>query len=400
MMKRHRNHRPPNRHGRALGCLAGVAVVMVTGLGAAAPTQAATPEKPAPVQAAPGSPSAPGASGAREDRAPGATHDRLSVHPGQSIQKAVDAARPGDTVVVHPGTYRESIHITTSDVTLRGTGPSTVLMPPAATDKRAAHACATAGHGVCVTGTEDAQVRGVSVRSLKLTGFAAAGLWASRTDRLSVRQVTAEKNGTWGLAQEKSTRAQIRDNIARDNRDAGVFLANTVGEEGGATDTAGTRVSDNDLTGNRVGINIKRVRNLTAHDNDISGNCAGIFVVSDESKPAAGAMTIRGNTIRENNKLCPASPRLPAIQGSGIVLTGSDATVIRGNRVLGNVGTAPMSGGIVLFESFVGATNENNVIEDNEVTGNGKADLVHRGPGGGNSFARNVCESSEPSGMC
>ena len=37
--------------------------------------------------------------------APAATH---VVHPGESIQAAVDTASPGDTVVVKPGTHTET----------------------------------------------------------------------------------------------------------------------------------------------------------------------------------------------------------------------------------------------------------------------------------------------------
>ncbi len=37
-----------------------------------------------------------------------------------TIQAAVDAAMPGDTVVVPPGTYRESVLIDKSDLTVRG----------------------------------------------------------------------------------------------------------------------------------------------------------------------------------------------------------------------------------------------------------------------------------------
>ena len=39
------------------------------------------------------------------------------VGPGESIQKAVNAADPGDTIIVGPGTYNESI-IINKDVTV------------------------------------------------------------------------------------------------------------------------------------------------------------------------------------------------------------------------------------------------------------------------------------------
>jgi parallel beta-helix repeat protein len=265
---------------------------------------------------------------------------------------------------------------------------------------RAASNCAQGANGICVMGTADRNVGNVTIRSLTLSGFKENGIWASRTDRLTVRKVTAQKNGTWGIAQERSTRGVFRNNTVRDNGDAGIFLANTVDEEGGATDTKHALIRGNELTGNRIGVTIRRVRNLSLSHNTITGNCAGVFVVGDESKPPAGALTISDNHIRENNKSCPATPRLPAIQGSGIVLTGSESTLIHSNQVTENVGRSPLSGGIVLFQSFVGAVNTANVIRDNEVRGNSPADLANRGSGKDNTFTSNSCGASEPVGLC
>ncbi|MGW0936996.1 right-handed parallel beta-helix repeat-containing protein [Streptomyces sp. NPDC002666] len=322
------------------------------------------------------------------------------VRPGQSIQAAVDAAQPGDTIVVRPGTYRESVLITTPGLTLRGSGGRTVIRPGASED-RTENACAKAGNGICVLGTAQDTVDDVSIRSLTVSGFTRSGIWASWTDGLEVRSVTAASNGVWGIAQQRSTRSDLRHNTARSNGDAGIFVANSVDEEGGATDTGGTRVRGNTLTDNRIGFTARRVRNLVVKHNTFTANCSGVFVVGDEGTPQAGAMTVRSNRIIGNNKFCAATERLPAIQGSGIVLTGTESTEVRSNVIRDNVGATPLSGGVVLFKSFVGAKNSDNTISGNTVLGNQPADLADQDTAGtGNRFTGNVCTTSAPAGMC
>src|ERR1700687_5286229 len=57
----------------------------------------------------------------------------IVVGPGQSIQAAINEASPGDTVLVEPGVYHQSVQIRTDGITLRGSGAfrgGTVLVPP------------------------------------------------------------------------------------------------------------------------------------------------------------------------------------------------------------------------------------------------------------------------------
>ncbi|MGW6545227.1 right-handed parallel beta-helix repeat-containing protein [Streptomyces massasporeus] len=340
-----------------------------------------------------------------------AGHTVHLVRPGESIQKAVDSARPGDTVLLAHGTHHGSVDVTTPGLTLRGMGRGTVLVPApgagtttvatgGAGAGRAADSCAAAGNGICVTGTKDHGVDGVTIASLTVAGFAKTGIHANEADRLTVRNVQAVRNGVWGIATERSARGVFRGNTARDNGDAGLFLANTVKEEVGATDTGGTVVEHNRLEGNRIGVTVRRLRNLTVAGNHLTGNCAAVFVVGDENKPKAGLVTVRENRIERNNKSCPKTARLDALQGSGIVLTGTEDNLITQNVIRDNVGTSPLSGGIVVFKSFVGTTSERNRISDNVLEGNSPADLVNTDPGEGNTFQGNSCLSSRPAGLC
>ncbi|WP_282085772.1 right-handed parallel beta-helix repeat-containing protein [Streptomyces tendae] len=323
------------------------------------------------------------------------------VHPGESIQKAVDAAKPGDTVLVTTGTYRESVKVSTPGLTLRGMGRSTVIRP--STQKAADNTCAEGGNGICVIGTKDENVKGITVSDLTVTGFTRTGVFSMATDGLTVRNVNAVKNGVWGIAQERSVHGIFRGNTARDNGDAGIFLANNIKAEEGAADTEGTEVAHNRLEGNRIGVTVRRLRNLAVADNHITGNCAGVFVVGDENKPKAGDLVVRDNHVVRNNKSCPKTDRLEALQGSGIVLTGVEKVLVADNTVEGNSGKSSMSGGIVLASSMVGTANAKNEVEGNRLRDNSPADLVNAGTGDtgkSNTFTGNTCGASKPAGLC
>jgi parallel beta-helix repeat protein len=193
----------------------------------------------------------------------------------------------------------------------------------------------------------------------------------------------------------------FRNNDSRNNAQSGIFLANTVDSEGPAIDTQGAVIRGNRLSGNRVGVVIRRARNLTIEHNAITGNCGGVFVVGDESTPRAGALTVSRNRVNGNNKYCAPNSRLPYIQGTGILLTGAEDTLVTRNEVRDNVGASPMSGGIVLFASVVGSPSAHNTIRGNMALGNGPADLADRDRAGtGNTFVQSTCRVSEPAGLC
>jgi plastocyanin len=105
---------------------------------------------------------APGRGQAATTKASGVT--RRVPEDYRTIQQAVDAARPGDLVLVGPGVYREEVKVRTPSVVLRGRDRNRVVVDG---EYRRANAVSVTADGVAV---ENLTVRHAKVNGLFWTG--------------------------------------------------------------------------------------------------------------------------------------------------------------------------------------------------------------------------------------
>ena len=236
------------------------------------------------------------------------------VGPGQSIQAAIDAAPPGSTIHIEPGTYTEQLVITKNRIRLEGSGarlvaPSTFtpnqctgvahVGPPNVTGP-------PANSGICIIGdvkfgdfdlflghrpaTEVRRaVSGVTVSGLQISGFP-VGVLIAGGERTAIEDNQIDGAGPYGILATNSARTRYADNTIV-HGPAGVAGIGACVE--GST---GSTIAGNDVSGFITGLCISSsqvgVRGNRVHDNHF-----GIF-----TDPGYHDIDIQDNQVEHNTR--------------------------------------------------------------------------------------------------
>ena len=263
------------------------------------------------------------------------------VGPGESIQKAINAADPGDTIVVR-GVHREDLVIRKNGIKLRGEGDAVIEVPPRA---KADSPCSKAfGPGaICLLGdvnvktgeltgqrqrVSDVSVSGFTIRSFKAT-FILEGKFA-RNATFEGNRITGNPAG--GIAFGNSVNTTIAKNhvpetgILVDSSSHTKIVNNVVRsipEDHSAievTESHDTTIAGNDLIGNWVGVFVSDSTGTKIVSNDITDSTFLGIAVFDSPDTE-----ILSNVVSRN-------------KFDGIILGGpksQDAKVV-GNDISGN----------------------------------------------------------------
>lgn len=270
--------------------------------------------------------------------------DKLIVEPGERIQDAIDAARRGDTVLVRPGVYHETLTLDLSGVTLAGEvadGRRAVL------DGRGVLADAIIGSG------SDLEIRGFEIR-----GYTANGVMINLGSNLVFRDLHLADTGLYGIYPVEVVGVLVEDSSVTGARDAGIYV-------GQSKDIV---VSGNVAHGNVTGIEIENSVDAVVEGNEVYDNTGGILVFAlpnVPSKVSRGAR-VTGNRIYDNNHENFADPTAIVAgvpPGTGVLILGGDDVEVAGNEIRGNNSFGVAVAGL---DSFFGPGSTYDVDPDPE----------------------------------
>jgi parallel beta-helix repeat protein len=224
------------------------------------------------------------------------------VGPGESIQKAVNAADPGDTIVVR-GVHREDVVIRKDGIKLRG--DDAVIEPPANADSPCSRAFGP--EAICVLGDENIKtgklegprVSDVSVSGFTFRGFKIAGKVGESAyviDVVGARNATVVENRLIGnVASGINDFSSINTTVAR-NDVTGDPRGEVEGEGISISDSRNTKIVNNVVKDYRIGIeaDANSVNTTIAGNKSIGNSLTGI-----SSFEATGTKLL-SNTTRRN----------------------------------------------------------------------------------------------------
>jgi hypothetical protein len=375
--------------------------------------------------------------------------DTWVVHPGESIQAAVDQAQSGDTIEIEAGTYQEAVCVDGKGLTIVGAGRdedgTRIVWPqwetPSDLPEVASTPCWEAQNAMDPESDPDTLADDVSglfflnpdgpvaVRRLATGNHPANGIAAWGADGFRVRKTGGYGHGRYGILAADSIHTSISRNI----------------EMGANRGTAGISVSDSDdsysyIASNHVedynlGIFVREARVGAIENNYVTENCVGILIFDDAATEIpdtsrnveAGDWEVNANRSERNSRFCLAGigevQDSLRVSGTGMSVVNADHVSIWGNELSDNqpaVDPAELdfpSGGLTLL-SLPPFNNPDNVdpgpvedvdVEDNTMTGNGPVDVLvgspalspYLGEAGENiGFRSNDCGNSSPPEIC
>ena len=244
----------------------------------------------------------------------------IKVKDGESIQAAINGAKNGDTVLVYPGVYKESVYIDKDDITLKGVVIEGEWPIMDGEHKR--------NDAVLYSGN------GITIEWLKIIHYKGNAIMGQSGNNFTIRNNWVVDTGVYGIFPQYGQNGLIEHNVLSGIEDAAIYV--------GMCDNVD--VLHNEVFDSVAGIEIENTRHALVEGNYAHNNTAGLLVFITPGLPIKTTFDVilRNNFVVNNNTEnfgAPGSIVSKVPRGVGIVIMAADDVVVENNIISGNTTT-------------------------------------------------------------
>jgi parallel beta-helix repeat protein len=260
----------------------------------------------------------------------------ITVNPGESIQAAVDAAEPGQTVLVKPGNYTETHDGATA---VRVTKPLKLIADSTPDDPVRILPGGNQRQGILVEPESpgDPDVDGIEIKGFTVEGFRNNGIWLRHVTNFTIEGNTSINNLENGIWPTLSTNGEVRDNVSYGSLDSALWVEAA----------ENVRVINNELHTSPTGLEVTVSNDIHMEGNVVYNNVVGIGLYPPMSAGLPPSnwppqpfrnWTVVDNHVFDNNLPNPVTGgsvgNLPP--GGGVLVLGVDTVTVENNLIENN----------------------------------------------------------------
>ncbi|MEM1402576.1 MAG: parallel beta-helix domain-containing protein [Pseudomonadota bacterium] len=239
------------------------------------------------------------------------------VNDGESIQDAVNAASPGDTIRIMPGTYSETVYIDKDGIRLIGVieEGNWATMDG---ERRLNDAVLYSGNNIVV-------------ENLKIIHYKGNAIMGQAGNNFEIRNNLIVDTGVYGIFPQLGQNGIVEGNVISGIEDAAIYV--------GMSDNI--HVFNNEVFDSVAGIEIENSRHAIVENNYVHDNTGGILAFITPGLPIKTTrdVIIRHNFVVNNNTAnfgAPGSTVSGIPAGTGVLIMAADEVVIEDNIITGN----------------------------------------------------------------
>lgn len=332
----------------------------------------------------------------------------IKVSPGESIQAAIDAASPGDKILVFAGEYTEThggpnglqVNKPLKLIGKKKSGQRPVLLAgPGQED------------GIHVEPDDpNTPIDGFMIKGFVIQGFPGNGIHLRYVNNFRIEKNETADNLENGIFPTLSANGMVKKNVSYGSEDTALWVEAS----------ENVRVLKNILHSSPTGLEVTVSNNVEMKGNEVYNNVIGIGIYHPNAAtlpapPEVGNLEIVKNRVYDNNLPNSVSGGLVGEipTGGGILVLGVSDVTVANNTVENNgfYGVAMVDWCLAVADSsfncdvsapIADPAPRNNVAQNNKFIGNGTApgdhplaplaaDIVHiAGPDLGNCFSGNA----------